>query len=148
MSVTGTLFTFGNSAGGRLGRGEDAASVPIEVTTFLGDNQRDQIHGVRIGYVSSIYENNNYDVFGNNFEAIFGYYFNCYLVILQLKNYHTEFSMWYKGINLYFFLFFLFSLSSLIRCLVVILILSPLLKMVDKSLDLAKELIPALDSHH
>ena len=62
MSVTGTLFTFGNSAGGRLGRGEDAAPAPTEVTTFLGDNQRDEIHSVKIGYVSRIYDNNMYDV--------------------------------------------------------------------------------------
>ena len=56
MSVTGTLYTFGNSAGGRLGRGEDAAPAPTEVTTFLGENQRDEIHGVKIGHVRG--ENN------------------------------------------------------------------------------------------
>lgn len=47
------MFTFGNSAGGRLGRGQDdTSSAPKEVTRFHGDNQQDEIHGVKIGYVS------------------------------------------------------------------------------------------------
>lgn len=47
------MFTFGNSAGGRLGRGQDdTSSAPKEVIRFHGDNQQDEIHGVKIGYVS------------------------------------------------------------------------------------------------